>query len=127
MRLALALLMPAFLAGMTGCIDTARSVGQAVAGEHHEIAIDRWTLQPREPVLIDGKRYEMFGIDRCASIGPFSSDAHDCITLSADRKLVPVMLKGADRFGREMLVVAYDDGKFKIHTLQGVPVIPATR
>ena len=123
MRLALAFLLPAVLAGLTGCMETARSVGQTVAKAYPEMKIDNWALQPKQPVMIDGKRFEMTGIDRCPSIWPFINEARDCLTLSSDRHMVQAMLKGDEGVSQVILVSSYDDGRFTLNTLQGSPVL----
>lgn len=127
MRLALVFLLPTVLVGLTGCIETARSVGETVAKAYPEMKIDNWALQPRQPVLIDGKRFEMTGNDRCPNIGPFSDNLKDCLLLSRYRVMVPAYLKGDDG-GEEMkvlLVSTFDEGKFRLFTLDGSPVISA--
>jgi len=125
MRLAFAFLLPAVLAGLTGCMETARSVGQKLTQAYPEMKIDNWALQPNEPVMIGGKRFEMTGLDRCPNIGPFFNSAKDCLTLSSERQLVPAMLKGNDGASQTILVMSYNDGRYQLHTLKGEPVLSA--
>ncbi|AXH59631.1 hypothetical protein [Pseudomonas amygdali] len=124
MRFALALLLPAVLAGVSGCTDIADSVGKNMANLGL-INVDHWALQPNEPVMINGKRFLMSGQDRCPSIWPLSSSLQECLALSADRQIVPVILRSDDGVSQALLVSAYADGRFTLNTLQGVPLLSA--
>lgn len=125
MRFALALLLPAVLVGVSGCMDTARSVGQKMAEIYQLPETNLWFLQPNEPVMIDGKRFLMSGQDHCPSSGPFTSYSQDCLELSPDRQIIPVILRGDEGVSQALLVSAYDDGRFTLHTLQGMPLLSA--
>lgn len=124
MRFALAFLLPALLVGVFNFMDIAHAVGRSMANLDL-INIEQWTLPADEPVMIDGKRFLMSGHDRCPSIWPLTSNSQDCLELSADRQIIPVILSGDEGVSQALLVSAYDDGRFTLHTLQGMPLLSA--